>query len=439
MRDYCIFVYSLVMDIGKKILSDSLNKWVFNNSGSRTFLVGGYLRDLLLGIQKQQLVYKAKDRDFAVKSNFKAKTIAIRTAKKFNGTFIILKPGQTYRVVLKNKVGTTRFRETLDFSPFNTSVNNDLRRRDFTINSMAWSPETGIVDTFRGRNDLASRTLKAVRMKNLTQDPLRIIRAYRIAAELNFKIEKITRKNLKKHSGKLAGVASERITEEFFKFISNDNAIEYLNECCKDSVLKKILSSNDCIRKIDTLSKGINILNKFDSFLKIQLKEIEKTNEGKGIAAFLKQEVSQGLNRIGLIRLALLTIDIPICDSILRFSRDIHRSVRDIHSGYRAALQKIPYTELHKIFNASGKRYFEIAILLSFIKRRNIKKIFKRAGEYLKIKNKILLSGNDVQDILQIKPGAEIGRVLSRLKDMQYMGLVKTKARARKWLLSNFT
>ena len=427
------------MDIEKKILSDPLNKWVFDNSGCGTFLVGGYLRDLLLGIQKQQLVYKAKDRDFAVKSSFKAKNIAVRTAKKFDGTFIILKPGQTYRVVLKNKAGTTRFMETLDFSPFNTSINNDLSRRDFTVNAMAWSPETGIVDAFNGRNDLASRTLKAVRMKNLKADPLRIIRAYRIAAELGFEIEKLTRKNLKKQSGKLAGVASERITDEFFKFLCRDNAIEYLKKCNKDSVLKKILSSNNRIRKIDTLSKKINILNKFDLFLKLQLKEIEKTNEGKRIAGFLKQEVSQGLNRIGLIRLALLTIDIPICDSILRFSRDIHRSVRDIHSGYRAALQKISYTELYKIFNASGNRCFEIAILLSFIKRKNIKKFFRRANEYLKIKNKILLSGNDVQDILQIKPGAGIGRVLSRLKDMQYMKLVKTRAQARKWLLCNFT
>ena len=429
------------MDIEKKILSDPLNKWVFDNSGRGTFLVGGYLRDLLLGIQKQQLgyKYKAKDRDFAVKSSFKAKNIAIRTAKKFNGTFIILKPGQTYRVVLKNKVGTTRFREILDFSPFNTSINNDLMRRDFTINAMAWSPETGIVDTFKGRKDLANSTLKAVRMKNLTQDPLRIIRAYRIAAELGFKIEKLTRKNLKKNSGKFAGVAPERITDEFFKFLCTDNAIEYLNECSKDSVLRKILSSNKRIRKIDTLSKRINILNKFDSFLKIQLKKIERTNEGKQISAFLKQEVSQGLNRIGLIRLALLTTDIPIYDSILRFSGDIHKSVRDIHSGYRAALQKIPYTELYKIFNASGNRCFEIAILLSFIKRKNIKKIFRRANEYLKIKNKILLSGNDVQDILQIKPGEEIGRVLSGLKDMQYMKLVKTRAQARKWLQCNFT
>ena len=439
MRGYCIFVYSLAMDIKEKILSDPLNRWIFDNSGRGTFLVGGYLRDLLLGIRKKQVVYKTKDRDFAVKSSFKAKNLAIRTAKKFQGTFIILKPGQTYRVVLKNKAGTTRFREILDFSPFNTSVNNDLRRRDFTINAMAWSPETGIVDTFKGRNALASHTLKAVRMKNLTQDPLRIIRAYRIAAELGFEIEKITRKNLKKNSGKLAGVAPERITDEFFKILCLDNAIEYLNECYKDSVLKKILSSNKDIGKIDTLPKKINILNKFDSFLKIQLKKTEKANEGKEITAFLKQEVSQGLNRIGLIRLALLTIDIPISDSVLRFSRDIHKSVRDIHSGYRAALQKIIYTELYKIFNVSGKRCFEIALLLSFIKRKNIKKIFKSASEYLKIKNKILLSGNDVQDILKIKPGAEIGRVLSRLKDMQYMGLVKTRAQARKWLLCNFT
>ncbi len=100
------------MDISKTILSDPINKWVFFNAKKEAFLVGGYVRDLLRG-------HISKDKDFVLGFAYGEKNavenIAIETAKKFNGTFIILNPKKTYRVVLKHKVGTTRFREVLDF------------------------------------------------------------------------------------------------------------------------------------------------------------------------------------------------------------------------------------------------------------------------------------------------------------------------------------
>jgi tRNA nucleotidyltransferase/poly(A) polymerase len=416
------------MDISKKILSDPINRWVFKSAqklNTEAFLVGGYVRDLLRGV-------KSKDKDFVLENN--VKDIAIETAKKFNGTFIVLKPQKTFRIVLKNK-------EIIDFSLFEHSIKDDLKRRDFTVNAIAWSPVTGIIDPFKGRYDLKKHIVKGIRIRNFIDDPLRIIRAYRIASELGFKIENHTRKYLKRYSRGLAKVASERITEEIFKLLSNERAIGYLNECYKDMILNKIFFPQG--KKIDSLSKNIKLLNRFDSFLKTQLGKI---NERKKISKpacpvgrFLKEEISQGLKRLGLIRLALLTKDISISHTRLRVSKTINKAVKDIHNAMEISTGKIPDRELYKIFNASGERVYEMIFLYPFIKRKNIKDILRRVNEYTRIKNTILLNGNDIQRILKIKPGIKVGKILRALHEQQFKGLIKTKAEAESWLLSNFT
>lgn len=410
---------STIMDITKKILSDPINKWVFKTAqelNTDIYIVGGYMRDLLRGL-------KSNDKDFALKS--KVEDIARKITKKFNGTFIVLKHKQTYRVVLKTK-------EALDFSYLNGSINNDLKGRDFTINAIAWSPKTGIIDPFSGRNDLNKRIIKAVMVKNLLNDPLRIIRAYRIGAELRFKIETNTRKYLKIYSPKITKAASERITEEFFKILINKNPVNYLNECYTDKVLIKILQKKHN-KKINALNQNMNLLNKLDLFLKNNLFKDKK------ISYYLDEEISQKLNRLGLLRLSILFRNYSIANSNLKVSNNINKALKDIHNGIEALKSNISDTELYKIFNASGERIFEMSFLLAFIRRKNIKEIFKRADEYLKIKNKILLNGGDVQRILNIEPGIKVGNILSALQEEKFKGTVKTRAEARKWLLSNFT
>ncbi len=428
------------MDISKKILSDPVNRWVFNNGEKDIFIVGGYIRDILLG-------KKTKDKDFVLKKN--AKKIAIKAAKKFNGTFIIFRNGTIYRVVIKHKKGAARqgqlisgVREVLDFSNLTTSINNDLKDRDFTINAIAWSPETGIIDPAGGRKDLKNRIVTAVRAKNLGNDPLRTIRAYRIAAELGFRIEKHTREKIKRYAHGLTNVAPERITEEFFKILSNNNSFKYLLEFYKDKVLDKILNTPD-VGNSNILSRKIKFLGDFDSFLK---KECLKIPEGKKITAQLNEEISQCLNRIGLLRLALLLTGEVITIGRLKISKNINKALRDIHNVYNEVvlkrsrtIKKISHEELYKTFSAAGDRVLETAIILSFITGKNLKWVLKKADEFLKIKNKILLNGNDVQKLLKIKPGTALGKILSSLKEQQFKGLIKTKAEAKRWLAGYFT
>ncbi len=428
------------MDISKKILSDPVNRWIFNNGKKDIFIVGGYIRDILLA-------KNTKDKDFVLKKN--AKKIAIKAAKKINGTFIIFRKGTIYRVVLKHKAGLARlgqpvseFREALDFSNLTTSINNDLMDRDFTINAIAWSPETGIIDPAGGMKDLKNNIVKAVRVKNLGKDPLRTIRAYRIAAELGFRIEKHTREKIKHYARGLTNVAPERITEEFFKILSNHNSFKYLLEFNKDKVLDKILSTLEN-ENSKILSRKIKFLGDFDLFLK---KECLKRSKGKKITAQLKEEISQGLNRLGLMRLALLLPEDSILPGRLRISKIINNALRDIHNGYNEIAlnhfktkKKISLEELNKAFITAGDRVLETAMILSFITGKNLTFVLKKADEFLKVKEKILLNGNDVQKLLKIEAGTVIGKILSSLKGQQLKGLIKTKAEARRWLASYFT
>ncbi|MBI5195623.1 MAG: CCA tRNA nucleotidyltransferase [Nitrospirae bacterium] len=399
------------MKISAAILSNSVNTWIFSTAGRQVFLVGGYIRDLLRGII-------SKDKDFILHGS--AENIARETAGKFSGTFVTLKPEMTYRVVLKNK-------EILDFSNLQGSINEDLKRRDFTVNAIAWSPVSGIIDPFGGREDINEHIIKAVRMKNLSDDPLRIIRAYRLAAELNFKIEPDTRRNLKHYRNGLAKVASERITEEIFKILKNKNAVKCLSECRKDKVLEKVFHA-------DSRLSNMKLLAGFDVYLK---------NASKKIKELLSGEISQGLDRAGLIRLALLLPDHDdtVEKTRLKVSRSIRKALGEIHCGYSAApvsRGRISKDILFKIFNASGGRVFEVCILLSLIKGYNRKTLLGRADEYLKIKNKVLLNGNDIQKILKIYRGRKIGGILSAVQKAQFKGEIKTRTETKKWLLHNF-
>jgi tRNA nucleotidyltransferase/poly(A) polymerase len=131
------------------------------------YIVGGYLRDLLIG-------RKVVDRDYAVKGNIKSFVKGI--ASDLGGK--VISPGKwnLYRIVLPAGI-------FLDFTVVNKSIEHDLSQRDFTINALAWSPERGIIDLVRGTDDLKRKTIKMIKEENIIEDPVRIIRAYRLAAK----------------------------------------------------------------------------------------------------------------------------------------------------------------------------------------------------------------------------------------------------------------
>jgi tRNA nucleotidyltransferase/poly(A) polymerase len=277
---------------------------------------------------------------------------------------------------------------------------------------------------------------------------VRIIRAYRIAAELNFRIEKKTRKSLKLHSRHILKSARERISEEFFKILSLNESSGYIRDCHNDNVLEKIILSEKYrrpgMKKI--ISQNINFSKKFDLLELSCSKKISRSLKNREIVEFLDETTGQGLNRRGLIRLFLIFKGLPVMQSNLCVSGHIQRALQNIHKGYikfmelyRDSAGRISGYGLFRIFQDAGDRIFEVAVIVALMKRVNVINTFKKAEEFKKIRNKVLLNGNEVKRLLDIKSGIQVGRILSALKDNQLRGFVKTKAEARKWVLSNYT
>jgi tRNA nucleotidyltransferase/poly(A) polymerase len=428
------------MTLSQKILKDPINRWVFQTCDREIYLAGGFVRDMLLG-------RVSKDRDYAVKTV--VEEISRKTSRKLKGTFIPLKKGQTYRVVVKKKGrGAGKYKAVLDFNNLKSSIYNDLSARDFTINAMAWSPKTSIIDPFEGRIDLKKRTVKAVGKENLIDDPLRMLRAYRFAAEYGFEIEKKTRKYIKNHAGKLASVAQERITEEFFKLLNAETLYSYLRECIQDGVMEAVLFSRMPVdtKNLRRLRTNIKKSYEIDELFTDICRKKNRSKNYRRMERLLDEEISMGLTRKGLIRLFLLLKDSSGENGKLRMSSMLVKALNDMNRGCRKmeeeglpAGNRIMKKKLLHVFHNSGNRAFETALLIVLFGKKKLQSVLLVYDEFRRLKNRTLINGSEVKSLLKIQQGSKIGKILSRIKEKQLDGIIKTKAEARQWILHNYT
>ncbi|MDA8089762.1 MAG: hypothetical protein M0Z61_06025 [Nitrospiraceae bacterium] len=192
------------------------------------FIVGGTVRDILMGINKPA------DIDIAMKGRAVRATQSF--ARMYGGSFILLDEHfGTARVV--------RGKEHLDISKMRgKTIGEDLSKRDMTINAMAFPLSSRrLIDPFGGSDDLMKGLVRIVSEENLVQDPLRILRCYRFSATHGFRIEKGSAAALKKLAPLLDKPASERITEELKKILTARSAGRVLDRMLKDGALRMIL------------------------------------------------------------------------------------------------------------------------------------------------------------------------------------------------------
>jgi len=199
-------------------------EWIIDNirsHGYEAFIVGGCVRDAVLGRIPGDWDITTSAKPEQVKKIF-GKTVD--TGLK-HGTVTIIKHGSGYEVTTYRIDGEYldgRHPETVEFTP---DLREDLKRRDFTINAMAYSHETGIVDEFEGMEDLKRRVIRCVgcAKDRFTEDALRILRAVRFAAQLDFVIEDETYKAIAEIAPNLVHVSKERIQVELTKLLLSDH------------------------------------------------------------------------------------------------------------------------------------------------------------------------------------------------------------------------
>lgn len=189
------------------------------SGGYEAYLVGGCVRDFLSGI-------RAKDHDIAtsakpeeIKGVFHDYTV-IETGIK-HGTVTVLSGGSPVEVTTFRTDGEYPDKRRPSEVSFTDSVVEDLSRRDFTVNAIAYSPESGLIDPFGGVDDLKSKIIRAVGdpEKRFSEDPLRILRGMRFASVTGFEVEDYTAKSMISSGHLLNFVSAERIGKEFTDMI----------------------------------------------------------------------------------------------------------------------------------------------------------------------------------------------------------------------------
>lgn len=201
--------------------------------GFEGFIVGGAVRDSLLKLPIHDIDICTDARPEEIQEIFQDhKTIDV--GKQF-GTIRLEWQGDFYEVTTYRWDGDYKDGRHPESVEYSKRLSDDLQRRDFTINAMAYNPKTGFVDLFSGQEDLKKGIIRAVgkaedRMK---EDALRILRAIRFAARLDFSIEKSLAKTIVDQRASLKKISVERILEEMDKMLLSknpDKAIMFLDD-----------------------------------------------------------------------------------------------------------------------------------------------------------------------------------------------------------------
>lgn len=447
----------------------------------RLYLVGGALRDALLGRLKDD-----PDYDFCLKKN--AINFGRSLSRKLRAGFVVLdKEHGACRIVKKVKDHTF----TLDFTDFRGStLEEDLLHRDFTINAIAFQLEKvfdrgnlfdDLIDLYQGIKDLEKKRIRIANKKSFSEDPLRILRAFSFSCLLGFKIEKETLRSAELEKHKLKDVSLERIRDELFKILDSSDAYRYIVELDKLKILKVILPEIEKMRGVeggpyhhlDVWGHSLEALKQLEIV-------IEQLKSDRQIQDYLNQNISAERKRKGLIKLGAILHDIGKPKALrreggkikfhgherigLEMSKEIARRLR-LSCDEITALQKMVLWHLRPGYLADNDELTPRAIfrylrdtdqeavstlLLSLADQRATRgplttkdsrvrheKLVSALIEeyYRRSKQKKLprlINGDELMKKFHLEPSPLIGKILSEIEELQAIGKIKNKTQAFK-------
>lgn len=215
-------------------------------AGYEAYAVGGCIRDSLLGRSPEDFDITTSASPQEIKELF---LHTIDTGIK-HGTVTILMQGETYEVTTYRMDGEYEDHRHPKEVVFTASLSEDLKRRDFTMNAMAYNDESGLVDPFGGARDLERKLIRCVGnpMERFTEDALRMMRAVRFSAQLGYAIEENTKNAICAMAPSLCAISAERIQTELIKLITSDHP-SFLRIAYETGITAVIMPEfDDCMR-----------------------------------------------------------------------------------------------------------------------------------------------------------------------------------------------
>lgn len=385
---------------------------ILENNGYEAYAVGGCVRDAILNKEPNDWDITTSAIPEEVKKLFR-KTIDTGIA---HGTVTVMieKVGYevtTYRIDGEYEDG--RHPKNVEFT---SNLIEDLKRRDFTINAMAYSDKNGIVDEFDGIGDLDRNVIKCVGnpMDRFNEDALRILRAVRFAAVLNFEIEENTKKAIAELAENLNKISKERIQAELEKLIISRYP-DKLNIAYETGITKVIFPEID--RLVD--------IGKFD-FIRKKLVEIEP-NHYLRWSVLLSQSTKEESKKI----LRGLKFDNKTIDTVSRIVYAVNRELPKNRAEVRKSIYEIG-EDLYEMYLQFMKIYMSDRV-------EEIEKIEKQyrdilaSCECISLKT-LAVNGRDLIE-LGAKRGEEVG---NGLKFLLYKVLENEKINERDVLINIF-
>jgi tRNA nucleotidyltransferase (CCA-adding enzyme) len=301
-------------------------------AGFEAYFVGGCVRDFILGKEIADVDIATSATPYEIKAIF-PKTIDVGIE---HGTVVVLFGKETYELTTFRSDGEyTDFRRPSDVK-FIRSLEEDLKRRDFTMNSMAMDKKGQIIDPFNGQEAIKNKMIETVgsAIIRFHEDALRMMRAVRFVSQLSFSIELNTSMALKEHASLLEKVSIERKTVEFEKLLNGINrkmAFQLLLDTNLFLYLPGLLAHEKELRKLadfdyDHLST-VEIWSLLLHLMDLKLNEVE---------AFLRQW-KLPIKRIKQIKSIVSWLD-------FRFQKDWSKD-----SLYEAGIEKVQHVE--KLYN----------------------------------------------------------------------------------------
>ncbi len=376
-----------VPDAAKRIIEQ------LNTNGFEAYVVGGCVRDSLLGRMPEDWDITTSAKPEQVKEIFKR---TVDTGIQ-HGTVTVLIDHEGYEVTTYRIDGEYEDGRHPKSVEFTGSLLEDLKRRDFTINAMAYSDREGLVDAFGGEMDLERRTIRCVgnSLDRFTEDALRILRAIRFSAQLDFTLEEDTRAAISLMAPNMGKVSKERIQVELTKLLLSGHPERI--KAVYDNGIAPYISQHfkEAGRRLKEAEKIGNL-------------PLKKHMRWSG---FLRQEEPQDAVRI-LKELKLDNDTIHQTKTLVSFWKmEIPAdkpAIRHVMSGLSQEL----FEDLlcfQKVF-CSNPYQAQLTVVEQFSEE------ILRAGDCIRLKD-MAVTGRELMDA-GMKPGPEMGAVLNRLFQM---------------------
>jgi poly(A) polymerase len=423
-------------------------------AGHEAFFVGGSVRDLLRGLDPEEFDIVTSAMPKEVRALFPH---TVPVGESF-GVIVVIEGGQSYEVAtyrIDRSYEDGRRPSSVEFSVL---AEEDVKRRDFTVNGLLMDPETcRVIDHVGGMEDLKRRIIRTIGPpgERFTEDHLRMLRAVRFAANLGFEIDPQTLASIRKNAGAVVRISAERIRDEVTRMITRGGARRGMELLAQTGLLAEILPEIDAMRGVDQPERfhpegdvwehtlrmlemlpgqegsAVDQRLAWGALLHDAGKPLTRSEDDRGIHFYGHAKRGEEIAAAVMHRLRFSRADIETVVDMIR-QHMLFMNVLDMRPNRLKRFLRLPefelHLELHRLDSLASHGDLES---YEFCK----KKLAELAAEQLQPPR--LLTGNDLIE-MGFEPGPMFNEILRAVEDAQLDGEIKTADEARLFALKKW-